>query len=166
MAKNNNKYIFKYNQEGELYNYVELNNSNKIISYFKVEDKKLIRFDKFSDTKQLIKFKNRIKLKQKFMAGESFITVFDAETDDCVQYNMPEKEKQITLVKNNISVSDFGKFVVERWKEMKKKDENEPESKLEFATKTKNPILPNIRSIPAYGIMTKLQIKGQSTGAR
>lgn len=117
----NNKYIFKYNQDGELYNYVELNKTDKVLSYFKIEGKTLIRFDKTTDTKQLITFKPKIKLKQKFMSGESFITVFSAEDNSCVQHKMPDKEKQITLIKDNISVSDFGKFVVERWKKMKEK---------------------------------------------
>ena len=120
MPKNNNKYIFKYNQQNELYNYIELNKADKVISYFIIKDKTLIRFDRTTDTKQLITFKSKIKLKQKFMSGESFVTVFDSNTDECVQYNMPDKEKQITLIKNNISVSDFGKFVVERWKTIKK----------------------------------------------
>lgn len=118
MSKNN-KYVFKYNQNGELYNYIELNKVDKIISYFKISDKILVRFDRYTDIKQLIKFKSKIKLKQKFMSGESFVTVFDAETNECIQYKMPEQEKQITLIKNNISVSDFGKFVVERWKKIK-----------------------------------------------
>lgn len=117
----NNNYIFKYNKSDELYNYIELNKLDKITSYFKLEDNKLIRFDKNSDTKQLIKFKNKVRIKQKFMAGESFITIFDTNKDECVQYNMPEKEKCITLIKNNISISDFGKFVVERWKNMNNK---------------------------------------------
>jgi hypothetical protein len=158
MAKNNNKYIFKYNQEGELYNYIELNKVDKIISYFKIEDSTLIRFDKNSDTKQLIKFKNKVKLKQKFMAGESFITVFDAETDDCVQYNMPKKEKQITLVKNNVSVSDFGKFVVERWKKLKLKyDEKQTKEPLTFSksmyqTVLRLPVSINIKGTTSTGV--------------
>jgi hypothetical protein len=119
MSKNNNKYILKYNQEGDLYNYVELNRANKVISYFKIEDKNLIRFDRGSQTKQLIKFKQNVKLKQKFIAGESFVTVFDSKTEECVQYKMPDRDKQITLVKNNVLLSDFGKFVVEKWKKIK-----------------------------------------------
>jgi hypothetical protein len=118
MAKNSNKYIFKYNKNNELYNYIELNKADKVLSYFKIEDKTLIRFDRKSDIKQLIQFNSKIKLKQKFISGESFITVFDSDTDECVQYNMPSKEKQIVLVNNNISVSDFGKFVVKRWKQI------------------------------------------------
>lgn len=118
-----NKYIFKYNQQNELYNYVELNRSDKVLSYFKIENRTLIRFDKATNTKHLIKFKSKIKLKQKFMSGESFIAVFDSETDECIQYKMPDKEKQITLIKNNVSVSDFGKFVVEKWKTIKKESE-------------------------------------------
>lgn len=117
-----NKYIFKYDQNGELYNYVELNKIDKIVSYFKLEGKKLIRFDKSSDTKQLIIFKNPVRIKQKFMAGESFLSIFDTEKDECVQHSMPKKEKCITLIKNNISVSDFGKYVVERWKSISKKE--------------------------------------------
>lgn len=116
MPKNNSKYIFKYNQEDELYNYVELNSSNKVISYFNIENNSLIRYDKKNDTKQLIKFKQPIKLKQKFMLGESFITVFSSKTDECIQYNMPVKEREIVLVKDNVSLSDFGRFVVNHWK--------------------------------------------------
>jgi len=114
----NNTYIFKYNQKGELYNYIELNRLNKILSFFKLEEKKLIRFDRISNTKQLIVFKNSIRFKQRFMAGESFISVFDKNKDESLQYNMPEKEKCITLIKNNVSISDFGKYVVEKWKKI------------------------------------------------
>jgi hypothetical protein len=115
MSKNN-KYIFKYNQDDELYNYVELNKSEKILSYFKIENNTLTRFDRQTDVKQLITFKQKVELRQKFMGGESFITVFDVKNDECIQYKMSEIEKQITLVKNNITVSDFGKFVVKKWK--------------------------------------------------
>ena len=118
MTNNSNKYVFKYNQNNELYNYVELNKSNKVISYFKINGKTLTRFDKHSDTKQLIRFKSKVKLKQKFMSGESFVTVYDSETEEYVQHKMPNKEKQITLIHNNVSVSDFGKFVIERWKQI------------------------------------------------
>ncbi len=120
MSKNNSKYIFKYNKEDELYNYVELNTNNKVISYFMIENSTLIRYDKKSDTKNLIKFKHPIKLKQKFMLGESFITVFSSKTDECIQYNMPDKEREIVLVKNNVSLSDFGRFVVNHWKKNNK----------------------------------------------
>ena len=118
----NNKYIFKFNQDDELYNYVELN-SDKVISYFKVEENKLIRFDKRNHTKHFIKFKNDVKLKQKFISGESFITVLDKTSNEVVQYNMPEKEREIILIKNNVSISDFGKFVIKKWNELKG-DEN------------------------------------------
>lgn len=114
------KYILKYNQENELYNYIELNKAGKVISYFKIKDKTLIRFDRMTDIKQLIKFKSKVKLKHNFISGESFVSVFDSETNNCVQYKFADNEKRITLVKNNILVSDFGKFVVERWKTVKK----------------------------------------------
>jgi len=120
MAKSKSKYVFKYNKEGQLYNYVELNKMDKIISYFNLKNNKLIRFDKSTQTKQLITFKSNVKLKQKFMAGESFISVFDLSEDENVQYSMPEKEKEITLIKDNVRISDFGKFVVERWKKLNK----------------------------------------------
>jgi len=116
-----NKYIFKYNQEGKLYNYVELNRVGKVASYFKLEGRKLIRFDRGSDIKQVIVFKTDVILKQKFLSGERFITVFDAETEDCVQHKLPAFDKRITLVKNNLTLSDFGKFVVERWRLLNKK---------------------------------------------
>ncbi len=117
----NNKYIFKYNKNDELYNYVELNKVDKIISYFKIENKKLTRFDKTTDIKQLIVFKSDVELKQKFILGESFITVFDVKTDECIQHKMSQIETQITLIKNNVSVSDFGKFVVKKWKATQEK---------------------------------------------
>lgn len=123
MAKNKSKYIFKYDKEGQLYNYIELNKMDKVISYFNLKNNKLIRFDKNTQTKQLITFKSNVKLKQKFMAGESFISVFNLNENENVQYSMPEKEKEITLIKNNVRISDFGKFVVERWKNINK-DEN------------------------------------------
>jgi hypothetical protein len=122
MAKNKNKYVFKYDQNGELYNYVELNKLDKIVSYFKLEGKKLIRFDRSSDKKQLVVFKNPVRIKQKFMDGESFVSIFDAEKDECVQHTMPEKEKCITLIKDNVCVSNYGKFVIEKWKKLKKKE--------------------------------------------
>lgn len=117
---NNNKYILKYNQKGELYHYVELNKNNKMLYYIKIEDKKLIRFDKYTHTKQLMKFKTEVKLKQKFISDESFVSVFDIHTNECVQHNISEIEKKITLIKNNVYMSDFGKYVVEKWKQTKK----------------------------------------------
>jgi hypothetical protein len=122
MAKSRSQYIFKYNKEGHLYNYIELSSIEKIISYFNLKDNKLIRFDRNSQIKQLITFKSNVKLKQKFMAGESFISVFNLNDNENVQYNMPEKEKEITLVKDNIKISDFGKFIVEKWKKINKKE--------------------------------------------
>lgn len=149
MSKNNNKYIFKYNQQNELYNYIELNRAGKILSYFKIEGRTLIRFDRTTDTKHLITFKSNIKLKQKFLSGESFVTVYDTDTEECVQHKMPVKEKEITLVKNNISVSDFGKFVVERWKHIQKNIKeilpNVAEEQLQFSNTPlfSSNILPN-----------------------
>ena len=141
MGKNNNKFIFKYNQEDELYNYVELNSSNKVLSYFKVEDNKLIRYDKKTKTKAMIKFKSKIKLKQKFFSNVSFISVFSSEEDKCIQYDLVEKEQEITLVDNNISISDYGKFIVKKWKEKNGQintdyKENK-KSQIEFQTNTK-----------------------------
>lgn len=121
MNKKYNKYVFKYNQDDELYNYVELNSSDKVESYFKVEGRTVIRFDKRSKTKQLITFKKDIHLKQKFQANESFLTVYDAENDKCIQYDTPEMEKNIKIVKDNICISDYGKYIVEKWRKMKNK---------------------------------------------
>ena len=142
-----NKHIFKHNQNDELYNYIELNRAGKILSYFKIEGRTLIRFDKSTNTKHLITFKSNVKLKQKFLSGESFVTVYDTDTEECVQYKMPAKEKEITLINNNISISDYGKFVVERWKKIKniKEITSEPEKTLEFSNAPlfSNDIFPN-----------------------
>ncbi len=120
MLKNNSKYIFKYNKEGDLYNYVELNEKEKVISYFKVDYNVLTRFDKTTNTKQLITFKNKVKLKQKFMVGESFITVFDAD-NFALQYNIPEKEKEIVLINNEVSKINFSNLVIKNWKKILQK---------------------------------------------
>lgn len=120
MSKNNSKYIFKYNKEGELYNYVELNHKENVISYFKVDYNTLVRFDKTTNTKQFIKFKNKVKLKQKFMVGESFITVFDAENFTS-QYSMPEKEKEIVLINNEVSKINFSNLIIKNWKKILQK---------------------------------------------
>jgi len=128
------KYIFKYNKDNSLYNYVELNKVDKVISYFKIEDKTLVRYDRSTDTKQLIKFKKPVRLEQKFMANESFITVFDVQSNQSVQHNMPEYERRITLVKNNVSLSDFGKYVIERWKQITNKELIKEKDGLTFKT--------------------------------
>jgi len=146
MEKIKNKYIFKYDKDGHLYNYVELNKVDKVISYFKLEHNRLIRFDKNTQTKQSITFKSNVKLKQKFMAGESFISVFDL--NETVQYGMPEKEKEIILVKNNVKTSDFGKFVVKKWEELNKEKgitySVEPESNsIKTTTNTPTPTFLN-----------------------
>ena len=120
MSKNNSKYIFKYNKEGELYNYIELNHKDNVISYFKVDYNTLMRFDKTTNTKQLIKFKNKVKLKQKFMVGESFITVFDAENYN-LQYQIPDKEKEIVLINNEVSKINFSNLVIKNWRKILQK---------------------------------------------
>ena len=120
MLKNNSKYIFKYNKEGDLYNYVELNEKEKVISYFKVDYNVLTRFDKTTNTKQLITFKNKVKLKQKFMVGDSFITVFDAD-NFALQYNKPEKEKEIVLINNEVSKINFSNLVIKNKKKILQK---------------------------------------------
>lgn len=117
MSKNNSKYIFKYNKEGELYNYVELDEKEKVISYFKVDYNVLTRFDKTTNTKQLITFKNKVKLKQKFMVGESFITVFDAD-NFALQYKIPDKEKEIVLINNEVSKINFSNLVIKNWQKI------------------------------------------------
>jgi hypothetical protein len=136
---NKNKYILKYGQNNELYNYIELNKGNKVISYFKLKnDNKLIRYDRHSNKKELIKFKNNVKLKQKFMAGESFISVFDVKKDECLQYNMPEKEKSITLIGDNITSSNYGEYVVNFWERIQNKSKNLKEKNI---IKTSNNII-------------------------
>lgn len=152
MAKKDIKYIFKYNQDDELYNYVELN-YNKISSYFKVEKNILIRFDRRNRTKQLIKFKNDVKLKQKFMSGESFITVFDKNTDETVQYDMPVKEREILLINNNVSLSDFGKFVIKKWKELKGENiTQEEKDELDLKFKSKSIISASLTNFNRSGV--------------
>lgn len=119
-----NKHIFKHDKKGDLIYYAELNVFNKIISCFKIKGRTLIRFDKHTNTKQLIKFKSKIKLQQIFIAGESFVSVYDSKTNECVQYETSHKEKQIILVKNEVYSSNFGLFVIERWKKLQEKSKN------------------------------------------
>lgn len=145
MSKSKSKYIFKYNKEGQLYNYVELNKMDKILSYFNLKDNQLIRFDRSNQTKQLITFKSNVKLKQKFMAGESFISVFDLNENENVQYSMPTKEREITLVKDNVKISDFGKFVVERWKSLNK------ENNTNYIEKTEDNSIKTVQCNKNYG---------------
>ena len=79
-----------------------------------------MRFDKTTNTKQLIKFKNKVKLKQKFMVGESFITVFDAENYN-LQYQIPDKEKEIVLINNEVSKINFSNLVIKNWRKILQK---------------------------------------------
>jgi hypothetical protein len=127
--------------------------NNKISSYFKVEKNTLIRFDRRNRTKQLIKFKNDVKLKQKFMSGESFITVFDKNTDETVQYDMPVKEREILLINNNVSLSDFGKFVIKKWKELKGENiTQEEKDELDLKFKSKSIISASLTNFNRSGV--------------
>jgi hypothetical protein len=118
---NSNRYILKYDQENRLYNYVELSKYDVVLSYIKLEDKTMIRYDRPNNTKQMVEYKNNIELKQRFSAGSSFVSVYDSTTNSSVQYNFPEMTKQITLINNLVSTSNFGQFVLERYNYIQKK---------------------------------------------
>lgn len=110
------RYILKYNEDGQLYNYVELNNVDSVMAYMKLDGQKVIKYDRVNDTKQLVYYKNPVEMRQRFNDGQSFVTIYDRTKNVAVQYDYPAMEKQITLIHNHISTSDFGKFVIARYK--------------------------------------------------
>jgi len=115
-------YILKFDKNDRLYNYIELNRYDKVVSFLKLEENKLIRFDRNTQTKQMIQYKMDVELKQKIMAGQSFVSVFAKNSNNVIQYDFPEMDWQITLINNLVSTSTFGKFVVERYKYIKSKE--------------------------------------------
>jgi hypothetical protein len=115
-------YILKFDKNDKLYNYIELNRYDKVISFLKLEGNKLIRFDRNTQTKQMIQYKIDVELKQKIMNGDSFVSVFAKNSNNAIQYDFPEMNWQITLINNLVSTSSFGKFVVERYKYIKSKE--------------------------------------------
>ena len=96
-----NNYIFKYNIKGDLYNYCELDNKNKILSIYNLENNKLIRYDKDYDTRHYVKYSKskEVVLAQRFQHGESWVTVMikpdivieiEKNDDNCAEYSNPE----------------------------------------------------------------------------
>ncbi len=89
------KYIFKYDEKGDLYNYVELDSDSTVSSYYYLTANTLTRYDKNLSEKHKIKYKKGqdVILKHRFDSGESWITIctrpveIEKEIEDEEQYN-------------------------------------------------------------------------------
>ena len=71
------KYIFRYNENADLYNYVELDKKEKVSSYVFLSANTLVRYDKNLKQKQKINYERNQDtiLMHRFEAGESWVTV-------------------------------------------------------------------------------------------
>jgi|ERR1035437_3430784 hypothetical protein len=108
------EHIVKSYPNGDLYHYSEVVNG-KILSYYNVEDNKLIRFDKATESKYLIIFKSIIKLEHTVLGGESFIHVIDATTNANIQYDNNYIIKQVKLINNEITTFTVSSDIIKTW---------------------------------------------------
>lgn len=71
------KYIFKYNESGDLYNYVEINDDKQVLSYYFLTANTLVRYDKQNNTKSFTKYNadEEVVMLQRFEANESWVTI-------------------------------------------------------------------------------------------
>lgn len=99
-----NKYIFKHNEKGDLYYYVELDKKGKTNAYYFFSANTLIRYDKTQKQKHYVKYKEGqdIVLLQRFEAGESWITIA-LRPEKTFEETKKENEDFEEYFKNNVT---------------------------------------------------------------
>jgi len=99
--KNNIKYTFEHSENGDLNLCVEKDKNGKTLSFYKLFDSSLIRFDGYTQEVTYTKFKEECIMTQRFESGESWINITD-KNYNVIQYDISKKEKELKVKNNHI----------------------------------------------------------------
>lgn len=109
------QYVLKYNDQDDLYCYIEKNDKGKILSYYSLVNNRLVRYDSEQDHRSFVEFIEPCRMSQRFSDGESWITVIRKEEyRKTIQVNFPNKKKEYCVQGCNIvSFTVSKKFIIE-----------------------------------------------------
>lgn len=118
MSNRKMNYIFKYDKQNNLYNYVEHDQANNVYCYYHFNSKNntLIRYDKQNQLRIFMQYEEPCKLVHRFEAGESWIRAVSLNsTPDKLIF--PKMKKQFALNNENHVVRfSVNPYLLEQWK--------------------------------------------------
>ena len=100
--KKEKEYIIKHNEGGQMHLFVEKTNYGKTLSYYKLEDNSLIRYDGKTKECTFTKFKDECIMVHRFDAGESWVNITD-QNYNTIQYDLTKKVKEVKVKNKNIT---------------------------------------------------------------
>lgn len=122
-------FIFKYDKEGNLYNYIELGRKEEMLCFCSFKNNVLIRYMKDENYKSLTKFKENCKMVHRFEAGESWVSILKINDGTSeIEKNYPFhkdasaliyfKSKEIVFKNREISTFYLNKNLLSKCKEI------------------------------------------------
>ena len=100
--KNKSTFVFKYDKNNNLTNYIERNQKNQIISYysFNYKNNSMLKYDQVNKLRIFNQFEFPCKLVHRFEAGESWIRAVSLD-DNEFSLTYPKIKKQFALNNEN-----------------------------------------------------------------
>jgi hypothetical protein len=111
-------YVFKYDKNNNLSNYIERDSKNQIKSYYAYNYSKnsLIRYDSVNKLRIFNQFEMPCKLVHRFEAGESWVRAVTLNSDSFTM-TFPKVKKQFALNSDNQIVKfSIQHQLLEQWK--------------------------------------------------
>ena len=118
MSNHKISYIFKYDKQHNLYNYVEHDQSNNVLSYYNMNNKNnsLTRYDRVNQLRVLIQYEEPCKLVHRFEAGESWVRAVSL-TSTSTNLIFPKMKKQFAINNENQIVRfSVNPYLLEQWR--------------------------------------------------